>query len=104
MKLLSYGERRVVEIVLALAGRPRILLLDEPAAGLSGAETTMILQTISALDPALSILLVEHDMELVFAICDRVTVIAGGGVLAEGVGDQVRRNPAVIEAYLGMPP
>ena len=103
VKLLSYGERRVVEIVLALAGRPKILLLDEPAAGLSGAETTMIIQTISALDPHLSILLVEHDMELVFSICDRVTVIAGGSVLAEGAGDTVRRDPAVIEAYLGMP-
>jgi branched-chain amino acid transport system permease protein len=103
VRLLSYGERRVVEIVLALAGKPKILLLDEPAAGLSGAETTMILQTIAALDPGLTILLVEHDMDLIFSICDRVTVIAGGHVLAEGVGDQVRRDPAVIEAYLGMP-
>ena len=103
VKLLSYGERRVVEIVLALAARPKVLLLDEPAAGLSGAETNLILQTIAALDPHLSILLVEHDMDLVFSLCDRVTVIANGKGLAEGVGDEVRRDKGVIEAYLGMP-
>jgi ABC-type branched-subunit amino acid transport system ATPase component/ABC-type branched-subunit amino acid transport system permease subunit len=103
VKLLSYGQRRVVEIVLALATRPQLLLLDEPAAGLSGTETKMIIETISALDPALSILIVEHDMDLIFSVCDRVTVIAGGEVLAEGVGDEVRRDKRVIDAYLGMP-
>jgi ABC-type branched-subunit amino acid transport system ATPase component/ABC-type branched-subunit amino acid transport system permease subunit len=103
VKLLSYGQRRVVEIVLALATRPQLLLLDEPAAGLSGAETKMIIETISALDPALSILIVEHDMDLIFSVCDRVTVIASGEVLAEGVGDEVRRDKRVIDAYLGMP-
>jgi len=103
VKMLSYGQRRVVEIVLALATRPQLLLLDEPAAGLSGAETKMIIETISALDPALSILIVEHDMDLIFSVCDRVTVIASGEVLAEGVGDEVRRNKLVIDAYLGMP-
>ena len=85
VRLLSYGRRRVIEIVLALATRPRLLLLDEPAAGLSGAETKMIIETISALDPQLSILIVEHDMDLIFfSVCDRVTVIANGQVLAEG--------------------
>ncbi len=103
VKMLSYGQRRIVEIVLALATRPQLLLLDEPAAGLSGAETKMIIETISALDPALSILIVEHDMDLIFSVCDRVTVIASGEVLAEGVGDEVRRNKLVIDAYLGMP-
>lgn len=103
VKLLSYGQRRVVEIVLALATRPQLLLLDEPAAGLSGAETKMIIETISVLDPALSILIVEHDMDLIFSVCDRVTVIASGEVLAEGVGDEVRRDKRVIDAYLGMP-
>jgi ABC-type branched-subunit amino acid transport system ATPase component/ABC-type branched-subunit amino acid transport system permease subunit len=101
--LLSYGERRIVEIVLALAARPKLLLLDEPAAGLSGAETTTILRTIADLDPALTILLVEHDMDLIFSLCDRVTVIAAGRVLAEGPGDIIRRDPDVIAAYLGMP-
>ncbi len=103
VRLLSYGRRRVIEIVLALATRPRLLLLDEPAAGLSGAETKMIIETISALDPQLSILIVEHDMDLIFSVCDRVTVIANGQVLAEGERDEVRRNQQVIDAYLGIP-
>jgi ABC-type branched-subunit amino acid transport system ATPase component/ABC-type branched-subunit amino acid transport system permease subunit len=103
VKLLSYGQRRLIEIVLSLATRPQVLLLDEPAAGLSGAETKLIIQAISALDAQLSILIVEHDMDLVFAVCDRVTVIADGKVLAEGTGDQVRGDKAVVEAYLGMP-
>jgi branched-chain amino acid transport system ATP-binding protein len=100
---LSYGQRRLIEIVLALAIRPQVLLLDEPAAGLSGAETKLIIEAISALDAQLSILIVEHDMDLVFAVCDRVTVIANGKVLAEGTGDQIRGDKAVVEAYLGMP-
>ena len=101
--LLSYGQRRVIEIILALTTRPQLLLLDEPAAGLSNAETKMIINTISALDPQLSILVVDHNMDLIFSVCDRVTVIANGQVLAEGVGDEVRRNKLVIDAYLGMP-
>lgn len=103
VKLLAYGQRRLVEIVLAVSQRPKVLLLDEPAAGLSGNETKVIIQTISALDPQLSLLIVEHDMDLVFSVCDSVTVIANGRVLAEGAGDQVRRDKSVIEAYLGMP-
>ena len=103
VKLLSYGQRRLVEIVLALATRPQVLLLDEPAAGLSGAETKLIIQAIAALDAQLTILIVEHDMDLVFSVCDRVTVIADGKVLAEGTGDQIRRDTKVVEAYLGMP-
>jgi ABC-type branched-subunit amino acid transport system ATPase component/ABC-type branched-subunit amino acid transport system permease subunit len=103
VKLLAYGERKLVEIVLALATRPQVLLLDEPSAGLSGAETKLIIEAISALDAQLSILIVEHDMDLVFSVCERVTVIANGKVLAEGAGDQIRNDKAVIEAYLGMP-
>lgn len=103
VKLLSYGQRRVVEIVLALATKPKLLLLDEPAAGLSGAETKVIIETIGSLDPDLTILIVEHDMDLIFSVCDRVTVIANGKVLAEGAGDEVRRSQLVIDAYLGMP-
>jgi ABC-type branched-subunit amino acid transport system ATPase component/ABC-type branched-subunit amino acid transport system permease subunit len=103
VKLLSYGERRVIEIVLALATRPQLLLLDEPAAGLSSSETKRIIETISALDPGLSIVIVDHNMDLIFSICDQVTVFANGQVLAEGVGDDVRRNKLVMEAYLGMP-
>jgi branched-chain amino acid transport system ATP-binding protein len=103
VKLLAYGRRRVVEIVLALATRPRLLLLDEPAAGLTGAETKAIIQTIGALDPSLSILIVEHDMDLIFSVCDLITVIANGQILAEGDRGEIRRNKQVIDAYLGMP-
>ena len=103
VRLLSYGQRRVVEIVLSLATKPQLLLLDEPAAGLSGAETKTIIETISSLDPSLSILVVEHDMDLIFSLCDHVTVIAGGTVLADGAGDTVRHDQRVIDAYLGMP-
>jgi ABC-type branched-subunit amino acid transport system ATPase component/ABC-type branched-subunit amino acid transport system permease subunit len=103
VRQLSYGQRRVIEIVLALATRPQLLLLDEPAAGLSGAETKLIIETISALDPDLSIVIVDHDMDLIFSICDRITVFANGKVLAEGVGDEIRRDKAVVSAYLGMP-
>ena len=103
VKLLSYGERRVIEIVLALATKPQLLLLDEPAAGLTSAETKRIIETISSLDPTLSIIIVDHNMDLIFSICDQVTVFANGQVLAEGVGDKVRRDKLVMEAYLGMP-
>ena len=101
--LLAYGQRRLLEIVLAVAQRPKVLLLDEPAAGLSGSETKTIINTISALDPTLSLLIVEHDMDLIFSVCDNVTVLAEGHVLAEGDGDAVRRDKSVVEVYLGAP-
>lgn len=101
--LLAYGQRRLLEIILAVAQRPKVLLLDEPAAGLSGSETKTIINTISALDPALSLLIVEHDMDLIFSVCDNVTVLAEGRVLAEGNGDAVRRDKSVVEVYLGAP-
>lgn len=100
---LSYGQRRIIEIVVALAAKPKLLLLDEPAAGLSGTETKAIIETVSSLDPEITILVIEHDMDLIFSLCDRVTVLANGKVLADGPGDEVRRDPAVIDAYLGMP-
>jgi branched-chain amino acid transport system ATP-binding protein len=103
VKLLAYGQRRRVEIILAVAQKPKVLLLDEPAAGLSGVETKAIINTISALDPALSLLIVEHDMDLIFSVCDNVTVLAEGRVLAEGDGDTVRRDKRLVEAYLGVP-
>jgi ABC-type branched-subunit amino acid transport system ATPase component len=93
----------LVEIVLAISQRPKVILFDEPAAGLSGKETKELIRTISALDPKLSLLIVEHDMDLVFSVCDNVTVIANGGVLAEGGAEMVRKDKSVIEAYLGVP-
>jgi branched-chain amino acid transport system ATP-binding protein len=103
VKFLAYGERRVVEIVMALAARPRVLLLDEPAAGLSSDESRHIIETITGLDASMTILMVEHDMKLVFSICERITVLADGHVLAEGSPDTIASDPRVQEAYLGVP-
>jgi branched-chain amino acid transport system ATP-binding protein len=103
VKFLSYGERRVVEIVTALAGQPRVLLLDEPAAGLSGEETKQMIETITSLDKEMTILMVEHDMDLVFSVCERVTVLAEGAILADGAAESVADDERVQEAYLGVP-
>jgi branched-chain amino acid transport system ATP-binding protein len=102
VKFLSYGERRIVEIVMALAGEPRVLLLDEPAAGLSGAETKNIIETITALDSTMTLIMVEHDMELVFSVCQRVTVLADGAILADAPAETVADDERVREAYLGV--
>jgi len=98
---LSYGQKRQLEVAIALCAEPKILLMDEPAAGTSPDERTSLIKLINGLSPELTILLVEHDMDVVFAICDIITVLSYGRVLATGTKDQIQSNPQVIQAYLG---
>ena len=100
---LSYGEQRQLELALALAGEPRLLMLDEPAAGLSPAERGMLAAIIRALPRDLTLVLIEHDMDLVLGVADRVTCMHEGRVLAEGTPDAIRTDPRVREVYLGRP-
>ena len=100
---LSYGEQRQLELALALAGEPALLLLDEPTSGMSPGETSRIIELISALPRSLSILMIEHDMEVVFSIADRITVLYYGRVLATGTPQEIQTNDRVREIYLGLP-
>jgi branched-chain amino acid transport system ATP-binding protein len=102
-KNLSYGELKRLEIARAIASRPKVLFLDEPVAGCTGAEKKSLGHVIRALADTTdtSIVLVEHDMKLVMSISDRVTVLVGGRIFADGAPEAVRNNAAVIEAYLG---
>ena len=98
---LSYGEQRQLEVAIALASHPRVLLLDEPTAGMSPAETAAMTHTIGALPSAMTLLIIEHDMDVVFALADRITVLHYGEVLADGTPATVRANPRVAEVYMG---
>jgi branched-chain amino acid transport system ATP-binding protein len=99
---LSYGEQRQLEIGIALAGAPELLLLDEPTSGMSPTETTRMIDLIGALPRSLSILMVEHDMKVVFSVADRITVLYYGKVLATGAPAEIQANSRVREVYLGM--
>jgi branched-chain amino acid transport system ATP-binding protein len=98
---LSHGEHRQIELAMALVGSPRMLLLDEPMAGLGPEESARMVEMLRALKKELTILLVEHDMEAVFALADRITVLVYGRVIASGAPAEIRANAAVREAYLG---
>jgi branched-chain amino acid transport system ATP-binding protein len=99
---LSYGEQRQLEIGIALAGEPDLLLLDEPTSGMSPAETGRMIDLIAGLPRSLSILMIEHDMQVVFSLADRITVLYYGEVLATGMPAEIQANERVREVYLGM--
>jgi branched-chain amino acid transport system ATP-binding protein len=98
---IAYGQQRLLEIALAMALRPKVLLLDEPAAGVTRADTALIEGAIAALPADLAVLMVEHDMDLVFRFARRVIVLAAGAVIFDGTAAQAAADRAVREAYLG---
>ncbi|MFN0070281.1 MAG: ABC transporter ATP-binding protein [Chloroflexota bacterium] len=99
---LSYGDQRELEILMALAGSPKLLLLDEPTAGLSTAETHLVVDVVRKLDPDITILLIEHDLDVAFELANRVMVLHQGRLLLEGTPDEVKGNAQVAEIYLGV--
>ena len=98
---LAYGERRQLELAMALSAEPKVLLLDEPMAGMSPQESVQVIDLLKSLKGQVSILLIEHDMEAVFALADRITVLVYGKVLCTGTPDEIRHNPEVKSVYLG---
>jgi len=98
---LAHGEQRLLEVGLALATRPRMLLLDEPMAGMGPKESRSLLPLVQSLGQELTVLLVEHDMETVFQLADRISVLVAGRVIATGTPDEIRHNAEVRKAYLG---
>jgi branched-chain amino acid transport system ATP-binding protein len=101
VRYLSHGEQRQLEIILGLASDPKVLLLDEPAAGLSSGESGEMVKFLRGLDPHLAILLIEHDMDVVFDVADHISVLHFGEVLETGPADQIRRSAKVQDVYLG---
>ncbi|HUN44414.1 MAG TPA: ABC transporter ATP-binding protein [Acetobacteraceae bacterium] len=101
VKELPYGQQRLVEIAIALALQPSVLLLDEPAAGVPSAESRLILDVIAQLPSAVAVLIIEHDMELVFRFAERITVLVQGAVLVEGTPAEITADARVREVYLG---
>jgi branched-chain amino acid transport system ATP-binding protein len=100
-RALPYGKQRLLEIALALATRPRVLLLDEPGAGIPSAESAELFNVIAQLPRDVTIVFIEHDMNLVFRFAERISVLVGGAVLIEGTPDEIARDPRVREVYLG---
>lgn len=101
---LSHGKRRQLEVALTLATEPTLLLMDEPTAGMSAEEREALTELIVALPPDLTLLIVEHDMSVVFSLATRVSVLEAGRMLADGTPDEIRSSPVVERAYLGTDP
>lgn len=99
---LSHGEQRQLEIILALASKPKVLLLDEPTQGLSTAETALVVPMVRSLESSTTVLFIEHDMDVAFQMADSITVLYYGSVLAEGTEEEIRGNASVAEVYLGL--
>ena len=99
---LAYGNQRLLEIARALASEPRFLILDEPAGGMNDQETADLMLLIKAIQKrGITILMIEHDMNLVMRVCEKIVVLENGALIAEGTSAEIKRNPRVIEAYLG---
>jgi ABC-type branched-subunit amino acid transport system ATPase component len=101
VKELAYGQQRMVEIALALACKPRILLLDEPAAGVPKGESQALFSAIAGLPGDVTVLLIEHDMDIVFRFAERITVLVAGAIMTEGTPQQIARDEQVKQVYLG---
>ncbi|MEA2982248.1 MAG: branched-chain amino acid transport system ATP-binding protein [Alphaproteobacteria bacterium] len=100
-KEISYGEQRQIDLILAMAVRPKVLLLDEPTAGLSAAEVVRVVGMVRSLPREVTILMIEHDMDVAFDLADRITVLHQGRLIAEGDPETIRHHPQVSEIYLG---
>lgn len=100
-RLLAYGQQRILEVAVALAARPRVLLLDEPAAGIPAAESAELFEVIAGLPDDISLLFIEHDMHLVFKFASRITVLVAGAILVEGSPAEIAEDPQVRTVYLG---